>query len=350
MRTQQLPAALDTFITRMPKVETHLHLEGAIQPATLMAIAQRNSIELPARDAAGVAQLFRYQHFHEFLAVFMALARALVRGEDFELIAYELGCHLADQNVRYAEVMMSPSQHVNRGVDLNEAVEGAATGFARARAERGVRVNLAFDYGRQFGSDSAWPILDVALRNRHNGLVAWSIGGDELRYPPEPYAEVFAAAKQAGLHVMAHAGEVVGPASVWGAVDRLGAERIGHGIHSASDPLLLAHLRAQGTVLDICPSSNVRTGAVARIEDHPVRALFDAGVTLTINTDDPTFFATTLNDEYRLIARYFGFNAQELAQIALSAAHATFLPAAERAALADTMALEIEVLYQELGL
>lgn len=350
MTTQTLPAALATFITRMPKVETHLHLEGSIQPATLLAIARRNGVELPARDVAGVAQLFRYQHFHEFLAVFMALARALVRGEDFEQIAYELGLHLADQNVRYAEVMISPSQHVNRGVDLDEAVQGAAAGFARAKTERGVRVKIAFDYGRQFGSAGAWPILDVAIRNRQHGLVAWSIGGDELRFPPEPYAEVFAAARQAGLHVMAHAGEVVGPSSVWGAVDALGAERIGHGIRSIDDPALLAHLRERGTVLDVCPTSNVRTGAIARIQDHPLRRLFDAGVPMTINTDDPTFFATTLNNEYRLVAQHFGFTAHELTQLALNAAHATFLPETERAALVSTMASEIKALSRELGL
>ena len=195
MKTQTLPSAIDAFITRLPKVETHLHLEGAIRPATLLEIAQRNHVEIPARDEAGVTQLFKYQNFHEFLAVFMALARALLRGEDFEQIAYELGQQLADQNVRYAEVMISPRQHSNRGVDLDEAVQGAAAGFARARAERGVRVNLAFDYGRQFGVEQAWPLLEIAARNQQHSLVAWSIGGDELNYPPEPYGEVFAAAK-----------------------------------------------------------------------------------------------------------------------------------------------------------
>lgn len=350
MNTRTLPAALDSFIARMPKVETHLHLEGSIQPATLLAIARRNGVDIPARDLDGVAQLFRYQHFGEFLAVFMALARALVRGEDFEQIAYELGVHLAEQNVRYAEVMLSPSQHSNRGVDLDEAVQGAAAGFARANVERGVRVNLAFDYGRQFGCDEAWPLLDIAIRNQRHGMVAWSIGGDELHFPPEPYAEVFAAAKQAGLHLMAHAGEVVGAQSVRGAVEALQAERIGHGIHSIEDPSLLELLRERGVVLDVCPTSNLRTGAVARIDDHPLRRLFDAGVTVTINTDDPTFFSTTLNDEYRLAARTFGFNAGELETLALNAAQATFLPLEERAALVAGMKRDISVLRGELGL
>ncbi|MBC8162347.1 MAG: adenosine deaminase [Roseiflexaceae bacterium] len=334
----------------MPKVETHLHLEGSIQPATLLEIARRNQVEIPARDVAGVEQLFKYQSFHEFLTVFMALARVLVRGEDFEQIAYELGHHLADQQVRYAEVMISPRQHSYRGIDLNEVVQGAAAGFAKAQRERGIGVNLAFDYGRQFGTEEAWPLLECAIGNQHNTLVAWSIGGDERHFPPEPFAELFAAAKQAGLHVMAHAGEVVGPASVWGAVDVLGAERIGHGVRSVDDPALLTHLRERGVVLDVCPTSNLRTGAVASLAAHPFRRLFNAGLTLTVNTDDPVFFATTLNDEYRLLAGSFGFTAEELTTLALNAAHASFLPDEQRAMLSGQMQSDIAALRAELDL
>lgn len=325
----------------MPKVELHLHLEGAVQPATLLHIAERNRVELPARDVAGVAQLFNYRHFHEFLTVFMVLARSLMRGEDFELLAYELGHQLADQNVRYAEVMVSAFQYFNRGIDLGEVVQGAMAGFERAERERGTRVRLAFDYGRQFGVETAWKVLDLAIQNMRYGLVAWSIGGDELNYPPELFAEVFAAARRAGLHVMAHAGEVVGPPSVWGAVDVLGCERIGHGIRSIDDPALLAHLRARGVALDVSPSSNVCTGAVPNIAAHPLRQLFDAGVPITLNTDDPTFFKTSLNDEYRLAAREFGFGADELAALALNGVRAAFLPAADRAALEQQFEREL---------
>lgn len=149
---------------------------------------------------------------------------------------------------------------------------------------------------------------------------------------------------------MAHAGEVVGPASVWGAVDALGAERIGHGVRSVGDPALLAHLRERGVVLDVCPTSNLRTGAVASLAEHPIRRLFDAGVTVTVNTDDPTFFATTLNDEYRLVASAFDFNAGELATLALNAARATFLPPAEQAVLVGQMQAEIMQLRSDLGI
>jgi adenosine deaminase len=341
---QPISPALDSLITQMPKVELHLHLEGSITPATLLRIAERNNVDLPARDEAGVAQLFQYKNFQEFLTVFMVLARSLKRGEDFELLAYELGHHLADQNVRYAEVMISAFQYYSRGVDLDEVVQGTSAGFARAQHERGTRVMIAFDYGRQFGIETAWKVLEIAVRNRRHGLIAWSIGGDEVHYPPEQFAEVFAAAGRAGLRLMAHAGEVVGPPSIWGAVDALACERLGHGIRSVDDPNLLEHLRARGVVLDISPTSNVRTGAVASIEAHPLRRLFDAGIQVTLNTDDPTFFSTTLNDEYRLAARVFGFDAAELTTLALNGVRAAFLPEEEKQTLLHEIKQEIELL------
>lgn len=344
-----VPLPLDTFITRMPKVELHLHLEGSITPATLLRIARRNHIDIPARDEAGVAQLFNYQNFQDFLTVFMALARSFIYGEDFEDIAYELGLDLADQNILYAEVMISPALYVMRGLDMDELVQGAAAGFARAERERGTRVRLAFDYGRQFGVDLAWQILEIAIRNRRHGVVAWSIGGDEINHPPEPFAEVYVAARHAGLHTMAHAGEVAGPPSVWGAADVLACERLGHGIRSIEDGALLAHLRERKIALDISPTSNIRTGAVANIGLHPLRRLFDAGLCVTLNTDDPTFFSTTLNDEYRLAACMFGFDADRLTTLARNGVQATFLPKDEQAALLLRFEDTIGALRAELG-
>jgi adenosine deaminase len=330
----------------MPKVELHLHLEGSVTPGTLLRIAERNQVELPARDEAGVAQLFNYKNFHEFLTVFMILARSLKRGEDFELLAYELGLHLADQNARYAEVMISAFQYYSRGVDLDEVVQGAAAGFQRAERERGTRVRLAFDYGRQFGVETAWRVLEIAIRNMRHGLVAWSIGGDEVNYPPELFSEIFTAARQAGLHVMAHAGEVMGPQSVWGAVEALQCERVGHGIRSVDDPALVERLRQRGVVLDISPSSNLRTGAVPDFEAHPLRRLFDAGVRVTLNTDDPTFFNTTLIGEYQLAAQVFGFGADELVALALNGVRASFLPPDDQARMLSAFQLEYDRLRE----
>jgi adenosine deaminase len=345
----ELSMQLDEFIVRMPKVELHLHLEGSITPRALLEIASRNHVDIPARDEAGVAQLFNYRNFSEFLTVFIVLAQALRHGRDFEQVAYELGEYLLGQQVRYAEVMISPAQYYRRGIDLNEVIQGAAAGLARAERDFGVRTRLALDYGRQFGVEQAWPILDTAIKNMPHGLAIWSIGGDEVGNPPEPFAEIFAAARKAGLRTMAHAGEVVGATSVWGAVDALGAERLGHGIRCMEDPKLVEHLRERRVILDVCPTSNVRTGAVSSLREHPLRRLYDAGVRISINSDDPIFFSTTMIDEYRLAAQMFGFNAKELAGVMLDSVRATFLPPDEQAVLLGQFEREIASLRAEIG-
>lgn len=344
-----LTPEVDAFIVRMPKVELHLHLEGSMASQTLLELAERNEVELPARNVAGVEQLLRYRHFGEFLTVYMALVRAVVHGEDFERLAYELGSELAVQQVRYAEVMISPMQHMLRDVDMLEAIAGAAAGFERARREWGIHVQLAFDFGRQYGPDRAWKVLEAACAARPHGVVAWSIGGNEIGHPPEPFAEVFAAARQHGLHLMAHAGEVVGPESVWGAVDALQCERIGHGIRSIDDPDLLVHLRERGTVLDVSPSSNLYTGATESWATHPFRRLFDAGLTLTLNSDDPTFFHTTLTEEYRRVVQHFHITVDELCTLVRNGVYASFLPPAEQETLWQRMSGEIDQLRAELG-
>lgn len=343
-----LSPKLEEFIARMPKVELHLHLEGSISPATALYLAERNRIALPQMNLAGIKKLYYSTSFGEFLDVFMFLTRVIVKREDFELLAYETGMMLAKQHTRYAEVMISPMQHLLRGIPLLEAVKGVADGFRRAEQETGIKLRIAFDYGRQYGPDYAWYVLEVAKEARRYGVIAWSIGGDEIHYPPEPFAEVFAAARAAGLHLMAHAGEVAGPASVWGAVHALHVERIGHGIRSVEDPRLVDDLRERGIALDICPSSNVRTGAVRSWCHHTLRHLYNAGVLVTINSDDPPFFDTTLTDEYRRIVRHFGFNVDDLCVLALNGVRASFLPPPEKAALLNQMEQELAALRKEL--
>lgn len=344
-----LTPQLEQFISRMPKVELHLHLEGAATPRTLIELARRNGLHLGVRSEADLVELFRYRNLGEFLNVFMELARAIVYGEDFERLAYELGLDLSAQQVRYAEVMLSPMQHISRGVDLREAVEGTMTGFGRVERETGTTVRLILDYGRGYGVEAAWKVLEVAQAMRSRGVVGWSIGGDEMGYPPEPFAPLFAAARAAGLGVMAHAGEVGGPASVWGALNALGIARLGHGIRSVDDPDLLATIRKRGIVLDICPTSNLLTGAVASWEAHPLPRLRAAGVAITINSDDPTFFQTTLTEEYRRTVIHFGFTVDDLCATVLTAAEASFLSSEARNALRRRLEAELTALRAELA-
>jgi adenosine deaminase len=346
---QSPSASLGMLIAEMPKVELHLHLEGAVRPATLLALARRNQVELPVSDEGALRGLFTYQALQDFLALFMALVRVLHRGEDFEQIAFELGEDLAAQRVRYAEVMLSAAQYYQRGIDLHEVIQGTLAGFARAHQAFGTRMNLVLDYGRQCGPEAAWQLLHVARQYVPAGLVGWSIGGNEPDFPPELFAEVFSAARQAGLHTMAHAGEVSGPQSVWGAIEALHVERIGHGIRAVDDPALLAVLRERGITLDVCPTSNLYTGAVASLSQHPLRRLFDAGVPITLNTDDPTLFNTTLIHEYRVAAAAFGFTADELTALVCNGARAAFLPLEERQALEQQLRADIASLRAALG-
>jgi adenosine deaminase len=344
-----LTPELDQFIRRMPKVELHIHLEGAASSRTLLELANRNEVPIPAWDLASIEELYTYNSFGDFLTVFMALTRAIVKYHDFEQVAYEMGRMLAQQNVLYAEVMLSPMQHLLNGINLLQAVAATAEGFQRAEEESGIVVRLALDYGRQYGTDYAWNVLDIARRAMEYGVVAWSIGGNEIHHPPEPFAEVFAAARAAGLHVMAHAGEVAGPASVWGAVDALQVERVGHGIRSVDDPALVRYLVEQEIVLDVSPSSNILTGAASSWETHSLRQLYDAGVIVTVNSDDPTFFRTTLTDEYRRITRYFGFNADDLCNLVLNSVRGSFLPPAEKERLHRRVQHELSDLRFQLG-
>lgn len=343
-----LTPELDAFIARMPKIELHVHLEGAVSPRNLLQLAKRNKIDIPANDVSGVERMFEYRNFSEFLSVFMVLTQTIVQSEDFEFLAYEMGLMLAEQHVLYAEVMLSPMQHLLRGINLHDAIVATSAGFARAEKETGIIMRIALDYGRQYGSSYAWYILEVAKETRDRGVVAWSIGGDEIHHPPEPFADVFAAARDAGFHLMAHAGEVVGPKSVWGALDALHVERVGHGIRSIEDPALVDRLRNNGVTLDVSPSSNICTGAAGSWEEHSLRKLYDAGVKVTINSDDPPFFNTTLTDEYRRVAYYFNFTVDDICVLVLNSVRAAFLPEKEKEALFQRVEKELADLRAEL--
>ena len=295
---------MDDFLLELPKAELHLHLEGSVSPETLHELD-------PATPLEELRALYRYPDFNAFLKTFGAVVTRLARPEDYALVTRRLLERLAAQNVRYAEIIVAA------GVVLWKKQQFAPIFDAIHDAARGspVEVRWILDAVRQFGVEPAWEVARLAAARLDRGVVAIGIGGSEERGPAEWFTEVFAFAKAAGLHLTAHAGESGGPESVWAAL-RLGAERIGHGIAAVRDPNLLRHLRDHDIPLEICITSNLVTGVVKRLEDHPIRALYDAGVPIVLNTDDPAMFACTLTDEYRLAVRAFGFSEAELRGIA----------------------------------
>jgi len=283
-----------------PKAELHLHLEGSIEPETLLELK-------PALALSAIEERYRYEDFEGFIESYKWVIGHLKAPEDYALITRRLLERLACENVRYAEITLSAGVMVLRRQDF-AAIYEAVRGEAEASP---VRVRWVLDAIRQEGAGHAMEIAELAAERAGQGVVAFGIGGNEARGPVEWFEEVFRFARSRGLRLTIHAGETVGPESVWGAL-RLGAERIGHGIRAVEDPALLAHLREHDIPLEICVSSNLATGAVASLREHPLRRIYEAGVPVVLGSDDPAMFHTTLEREYELAAREFGFTEEEL--------------------------------------
>jgi aminodeoxyfutalosine deaminase len=284
----------------LPKAELHLHLEGSIEPETLAELAPDSEVSI-----------YQYAGFTGFLESFKWVTSHLRSPDDYALITRRLLASLARQNVRYAEITISAGVVLWRKQDFAAIYEAVR----RAAAESTVCVYWILDAIRHFGAEHAMEVAKLAVERAKDGVVAFGIGGDEARGPAEWFRDVFAFARAGGLRLTAHAGETCGPESVWQALE-IGAERIGHGIASVQDPVLLRHLRDKGIPLEICISSNVATGVVPSLEAHPIRRIYDAGVPIVLNSDDPAMFHTTLTREFALARDQFGFSDRELQDLA----------------------------------
>ena len=292
------------FLLEIPKAELHLHLEGSVEPETLHELD-------PATPLQEFRALYSYADFDAFLRAFGAIGKRLRTPEDYALITRRLLERLAAQNVRYAEIIVAAGVVIWKEQDfapIFDAICAAAEGSP-------VKVRWILDAVRQFGVEHTMRVAELAAGRVDRGVVAFGIGGSEERGPAHWFKDVFAFARSAGLRLTAHAGESMGPESVWAALE-LGAERIGHGIASIRDEALLRHLRERDIPLEVCVTSNLVTGVVARVEDHPLRRLYDAGVPIVLNSDDPAMFRCTLVGEYRLAAERFGFSEAELRTLA----------------------------------
>lgn len=292
------------FVAEMPKAELHLHLEGSVEPETLHELDPHTPVD-------EFRALYQYEDFDAFLKAFGVIGKRLRSPEDYGLIARRLLERLHAQNVTYAEITVAA------GVVLwkNQEFAPVFDAITAAAEDSPVQVRWILDAVRQFGTEQAQRVAELAAERAGRGVVALGIGGSEERGPAHWFTDVYRFASRSGLRLLAHAGESMGPESVWGALE-LGAERIGHGIASIRDPLLVRHLRDGNIPLEICITSNVVTGVVPRVEDHPVRRLYDAGVPIILNTDDPAMFHCTLEGEFRLAASAFGFSEAELRGIA----------------------------------
>ena len=336
--------SLQAYLRAAPKAELHVHLEGAIRPSTVLELARRNDIALPDTTLDGLRDWFRFRDFRHFVEVYGVVSRCLRTPEDFELVAYELAAELAEQNCRYAEVGFTPSFHSREGVADATYLRGLGRARDRARETLGVEIAWVFDISRSMrGGETEtmrWAdyTVGVTIDAMADGVTAIGLGGPEVGHPPEAFARFFDRARAAGLHSYPHAGEHVG---IRGALTALGAERVAHGVRAIEDPELVSHLIAHGIALDVCPTSNVRLGVYPSLGDHPLARLHALGVAVTVSSDDPALFETTLNDEVATLADPFGLPVAAIDGILLNGLRYSFLPEPRKRQLEATYRAEL---------
>jgi aminodeoxyfutalosine deaminase len=305
--------------TPYPKVELHVHLEATIQPETLLAIAKRNGETLPADTVEGLRELYRFRDFDHFIEIWILTTNCLRTEEDFRQVVVDYAAEAKKHGAVYLEPIFSPIERTWRGVSWDAILEGYAGGVQLARELHGVEVLLSADITRSAPLDDAHTLVREVAPYRDRGIVAVGLGGEEAHYGNELFASAFQEARAAGLGSVPHAGEVVGPESVRSAIDLLEPDRIRHGFRAIEDPGLVRELADRGLVLDITPISNVRTGVVPSLEEHPLPRLVDAGVRCSVSTDDPVMFDTDLTREYEA-AESLGLDPRELYESALAGA------------------------------
>jgi aminodeoxyfutalosine deaminase len=330
------------FAQRMPKAELHVHLEGSILPKTLFELAIRNGIQLPAEDEAGLEQIYQFKDFGQFLDTYMLISNCLRTVDDYRLIAYEFGKECARQNIRYAEVTFTIETNSRlSGLPWQEILGGLNAGREQAHKEYGVWWQWVFDIVRNLPETQA-QVLEICLAAREQGVIAIGLGGMEDGFPPELFTETFELAESGNLHRVPHAGEISGPQSIWSAINLLHAERIGHGVRSIEDPRLVETLVEKQIPLEVCLTSNVCLKVYPDYVHHPLRQLWDAGLLISLGSDDPPMFGTDLNHEYQNLVKYYHFSQAELEQISLNGIRASFLSQGEKERLEQEFKLEFK--------
>lgn len=318
----------------MPKVELHVHLEGSVRPETLLKLAKRHGRDLPAQDVPGLREWYRFRSFDHFIEIYMAISSCLRTAEDIELIAREFLQAQAGQNIRYSEVTFTPySQFVNCGLGFHEQIDAVNRARAWAVQEFGVRMNLIVDIPRMIEPANGLRVAEWVKERHGDGVAALGLGGPEVGHPVEKFQAAFDLANRAGIPCVLHAGETAGPESIWAALNLAKSRRIGHGVRAVEDPALMEYLREKQTPLEVCPTSNLRLGVYPDLARHSLPELLAGGLYVTINSDDPPMFNTTLTEEYLACRKAYGWDEEMVRKLVLNAARAVLLPEKEKKAL-----------------
>ena len=333
-RSDAAPSPYAAFVAGLPKAEIHVHHVGSASPRIVSELAARHPGVVPS-DLDALRDYFTFRDFGHFIEVYLAVVDLLREPEDIRLLTYEVAADMAAQNIRYAELTLTPWTSVQAGVPIEAYVEAVEDARVAAERDHGVKLRWIYDIPGESGLPSAEDTLQYALHPKApETLIGFGLGGPEVGVDRPQFKDVFDQARAAGLHSVPHAGETTGPQTVWDALRDLGAERIGHGTSSVQDPELVAYLVEHQIPLEVCPTSNIATRAVDVLENHPIRQMHEAGVLITVNSDDPPMFGTTLNREYEIAAELLGLDEHGIAGLAKNAVRASFLPDADKAALA----------------
>jgi adenosine deaminase len=336
MTESESTESLSAAVRALPKVEIHLHLEGAIPLPSLWELVRKYGGGGLA-DETELEERFRYRDFQQFLSTWMWKNGFIREYDDFTFIAAAVARDLASQNVRYVEAFHSPGDFAMlHGLEPARITEAVRRGLD-AEKDR-IDVRLIADLTRDFGPDRGMRWLEEIAGDVPMRIVGIGIGGSEQAFPPEPYRDVYREARRLGLRTTAHAGEAAGPASIWGALEALEVDRIGHGTRAVEDPALVRHLKEHQIPIEMCPISNLRTGVVASLKQHPIRALFDEGLLVSVNTDDPRMFHTSMDEEYTALSNELGFTLEEIRKLARNAIDSTWADSATRKRLHEELA------------
>ncbi len=334
-------------IKALPKVELHVHILGSLLPSRLLSIIDEEGIDSPYRTIEDIIQRFQFTEFTQFIEVYAEIVGYISDEKHFEPIIFDMLKKCSECNTHYVEASFSPRDHLQHNLEFSRMVDAINKGIDRARETFGIETNIRIDLVRNSTQDEAMEILDYIAKNPHN-IVSVDIGGNEGKFPPKPFAEVYERAHKMGLHLVAHAGEAAGPQSIWDAIQFLKVERIGHGVTARNDPKLIEYLKEKQICLEMSPIGNLRTGVVKSIQDHPIREFYDKGLLVTVNSDDPSLFHTDLNNEYIQIHEHLGFSIPELFQLSMNGIETSFIDEVSKKDLRESFSTKFRQILDQL--
>jgi len=337
----------DKLIAKMPKTELHLHLEGAIPLETLYNLIQRRGGDPSVSTLEDLERKLTYTDFAHFIDVWTWKNTFIKEERDFEEITYQVLRNLSKQNVKYLEAFYSPGDYRRQGLSVQGITEHIIKGKERAYHDFGIRCELIVDLIRDHGPEVGMQRLDEVTPYLDKGVIGIGLGGSEQTFPADPYESVYKEARRRGFRLTAHAGEVAGPESVWAAIKKLGCERIGHGVRAKENPQLISFLKERQIPLEICVVSNVKTKVFESVEAHPIKQFFEDGLMVTVNSDDPTMFNTSITQEYLLLAQKLGFTLRDIKRLTMNGVEASFMSDEDKESMISRFEKEWQQLFDK---